>query len=252
MIIFGILAWSINLETAIVISSIGMAVLAFFVVITFREDNFIPAHEEHLRQSLSLFKRGITLSRKDHEIFLVFVATFLINAAFMVAWLYPKRLVNLGFPHDPVFWYTALLVLSSMLGFFALQFVKIHIDKVSVAHRFYAFACFIGAIGLGILAFASTAFIGSFGALLTKGIADNVTRPISVIWVNRRTANDVRATVHSFLSQTESIGEVTGGFVLASIAQTNGIVTTLMAAGVLTALTGLIVVGSKRNINKTN
>jgi hypothetical protein len=77
--------------------------------------------------------------------------------------------------------------------------------------------------------------------LLVNGIAFNVTRTVSVIWVNRRTTSDVRATVHSFLSQAESIGEILGGFALAVTAGAAGISIALITSGVLIAFTGAMV-----------
>jgi hypothetical protein len=46
---------------------------------------------------------------------------------------------------------------------------------------------------------------------------------LSVIWVNRRTTSEVRATVRSFLSQAECAGEIASGFPLAVVAQAAGI-----------------------------
>src|SRR5262249_55034832 len=70
-----------------------------------------------------------------------------------------------------------------------------------------------------VLAVAPVAPIGALGVLLLSGTAATVTGPLSVIWLNRRTSSDVRATMHSFLSQAESLGEIGGGFVLAALAQ---------------------------------
>jgi len=136
----------------------------------------------------------------------------------MVAWLFPKQLVYLGFPSDPVLWYTALLICSSAAGVVALQIVQARIDGVGDARCMYALTCFIGILGLIVLAEAPDALIGSAGVLLVSSIAFNVTRTVSMIWVNRRTASDVRATVRSLLDQAESIGEICGGFALAVVA----------------------------------
>jgi hypothetical protein len=64
---------------------------------------------------------------------------------------------------------------------------------------------------------------------------------VSVIWVNRHTTSDVRATVHSFLSQAESVGEISGGFTLALIARAAGISVVLTTSGALIACAGAMV-----------
>ncbi|HET8907366.1 MAG TPA: MFS transporter [Ktedonobacterales bacterium] len=245
MLTFGLLGWATNLATAIIVAGVAMALLAIFVAVRFTERNFTPKRVQRWETALEIFRRGISLARRDQEILLVFVATLALNSATMVAWLFPRQLINLGFPSNPILWYTAIGILSAALGVMALSIVEARIDGVGVARRYYAFACLIGVLGLVALAVAPVALIGGVGVLLLNGITDSVTRPISVVWVNRRTTSDVRATVHSFLSQAESMGEICGGFLLAALAQVRGISVTLLAAGAVLALTGIVVAWSR-------
>ena len=53
--------------------------------------------------------------------------------------------------------------------------------------------------------------------------------------------SDVRATVHSFLSQAETIGKIVGGFALAVLARVAGISVTLVTSGALIACAGVMV-----------
>jgi MFS transporter, DHA3 family, tetracycline resistance protein len=229
MVVFGVLGWATSLATAIVVSGASMAALGLFVAARFTERNFRPTREQRWSASLSIFRLGVSMARRDHEVLLVFVATMLINGAVLVGWLFPRQLVNLGFPSDPVLWYTAFGICSSAAGFVALRIVEARLDGVGVARRVYALTCFIGMLGLVVLAVAPDALIGGAGVLLVSGIAFNVTRTVSVIWVNRRTTSDVRATVHSFLDQAECIGEIIGGFALTLLAQVAGISIALLA-----------------------
>jgi MFS family permease len=245
LVAFGVLGWAAGLSWAIVISGVAMAVLGVFVASRFPEDNFKPAHAERLQASLAIVQRGATLARRDHEIRLVLVATLLINAASMVGWLFPKQLVDLGFPNNPVLWYTALGIVASAFGVVALQIVEARIHGIGVAGRVYALSCVLGLAGLVLLAYAPDALTGAVGVVLASGIAFNVTRAVSVIWVNRRTATEVRATVHSFLSQAESVGEIIGGIALAALARAGGISTTLVASAALVGFAGVLVVRSR-------
>ncbi len=245
MIAFGLLGWATNLASAIVGAGAAMAVLAIFVAARFTERHFTPTRTQQWGAARAIFRRGISLSRRDQEIRLMFLATLLLNSATMVAWVFPKQLITLGFPSNPILWYTALGVLAATLGVVALSVLQARIDGVGAARRYYALACFIGALGLTVLAVAPGALIGGLGVLLMSGIATTVTRPVSVIWVNRRTTSDVRATVHSFLSQAESAGEIGGGIMLAALAQARGIAATLLTAGALLAVTGIMIVRSR-------
>lgn len=241
MIAFGVLGWATGLATMIVISGIGMALLGLFVAVRFTERNFIPRREQQWSAALTTFRLGINHSRRDREILLVFVATMMINGAAVIGWLFPKQLVNLGFPSNLILWYTALGICSSAFGFVALRIVEARIDGVGVARSMYALTCFIGVFGLIVLAFAPDAIIGSVGILLVSGIAFNVTRTVSVIWVNWRITSNVRATILSFLDQAEAIGEICGGFVLAIIAGIASISITILTATALIAFTGALV-----------
>jgi hypothetical protein len=159
----------------------------------------------------------------------------------MVNLLFPKQLIDRGFPGDPVLWYTALGILSFVLGAAALRLVEARIDGPGVARRAYVFACLTGVAGLIVLACAPDALVGSVGVLLAQGVAFTVTRAVSVIWVNQRTSSDVRATVHSFLSQAECAGEIASGIPLAGLAAIAGIPAALFASAAITASAGAAV-----------
>jgi hypothetical protein len=61
-----------------------------------------------------------------------------------------------------------------------------------------------------------------------------------VIWVNRRATSDVRATIHSFLSQAETVGEVVGGLALVVTAQAGGMSAAFIASAALIACVGAL------------
>jgi predicted MFS family arabinose efflux permease len=246
MIIFGVLGWTAGLAVAIVISGAAMAVLGVFVAARFSEDNFSPASQHRLRASLSILRRGYALVRRDHQILLVLAATMIINGAGMVAWLFPRQLVDLGFGGDPVPRYTAIGIASFAVGAVVLRIVETRIDGAGAARRIYALACLIGAVGLIVLVYAPGALIGGVGVLLVSGISFSVTRAVSVIWVNRRMTSEVRATVHSFLSQAESVGEICGGFMLALLARAASTSVVLITAAALIAGAGAMVMRARR------
>ncbi len=246
MILFGLLAWATSLAFATVISGGAMGAVGLYVVLAFHEDHFARVERQPLREFSTILKRGVNLSRRNSRIMLMLAATLVLNGASVVTWLFPKQLINLGFPSDPIIWYSALGVLSSLLGVAVLHAVEDHIHGAGVARRAYVAASVAGVFGLLLLAGAPEALIGCVGVLMVRGIALNVTRAVSVIWVNRQVTSDVRATVHSFLGQAESVGEIVGGIALALIAQSGGIAVTLMTSAVLIAIAAVLVAQSRR------
>jgi len=246
LVAFGLLGWLAGLGAAAVVSGLAMLALGGFVALRFPEENFRPDDTGRaVRRAAAILKTGAGVARRDHEIVLVLVATFLVNGATMAGWLFPKRLVDVGFPNNPVLWYTGLGIVGSACGVVVLRLVEARIHGVGVARRFYLLGCLLGCAGLLLLAEAPDVLVGGAGVVLAGGIAFNVTRAVSVVWVNRRTATAVRATVHSFLSQAESVGEIVGGLALAAIARSAGASATLVASAALVALTGILVLRSR-------
>jgi MFS family permease len=241
VIAFGLLGWAFGLSAAIVASGVGMALLGIFVAVRFPEDNFTPVRGRRWAASLLVLKRGIALARRDREILLVLAATMAVNGAGMISRLFARRLVDLGLPEDAAASYAAVGILSSAAGVIALRLVEIRIEGTGAARRTYAARCFAGASGLVMLALAPDVIVGGIGLLLANGAAFSVTRAVSVIWANRRTTSDIRATIHSFLSQAETAGEVVGGLALVVTALAAGMPTAFIASGALCACIGALI-----------
>lgn len=68
-----------------------------------------------------------------------------------------------------------------------------------------------------------------------------------MLWGNRRTASDVRATVQSFLAQVEYLGETICGVALGALAQGTTITVAFVSACGLVASAGVMVVRSAAN-----
>jgi MFS family permease len=237
MVAFGALGWAAGLATAIVVSGAAMALLGLYVAANFTEHHFTPSPTRRW----AIFRLGLTLARHDRDILLMLAATMIVNGAGVISWLFPQRLVTLGLPADPTLWYSALGVCSSAVGVAALRVVQTRIDGTGVVRRVYALSCLLGVLGLAALAAAPLAPVGAAGVLVVSGVAFPLTRALSVIWVNRRTTSQVRATVHSLLSQAETVGEVLGGFALAALAQGAGTVAALLTSAALIACVGVMV-----------
>ncbi len=248
MVLFGAVAWATDLGTSMVVAGAIMLALGLVVILRFSEHNFSPTTEHRWKESVSIFRRGVALARRDHAILLVFAATVLINSgAEAFDRLYPKRLIDLGFPDepDPIVWFTVLGLVTLIVGAISLRIVETRIDGAGVARRVYAAATFTGAVGLLVLAHAPNDETAIAGVLLVGGVAWTVTRAVGVIWVNRRATSDVRATVQSFLGQVESFGEILGGLALGVLAQATSITVALTGSCALVVCAGILVLRAR-------
>lgn len=245
---FGLLALATGRGTALVVAGIAMVVLGLYVVVRFTEHGFTPTKARRWQRSAAIFRRGVVLARQDREILLVLAATFLVNgAAEAYGRLYPKRLVELGFPGqaNPIVWFTGLGIVAYAVGALALRIVEARIAGVGVVRRVYAAACYSGALGLLVLASAPGYLIGGAGVLLVSGIGLTVTRAVGTIWVNRRATSDVRATMQSFLAQVEYGGEILCGVALGALAQLTTVTIAFVCSSALIACAGVLVVRSR-------
>lgn len=234
----GALASLVQRSTAMVLAGAAMLLLGLYVVFRFREQRFVPTSTRRWSASWSILVRGSALVRHTRAILLMFAATFLVNGAAAAGRLHARRLVDIGLPSDPVAWFTALGVLTLIVGAAALRAVEPHVDGVRAALRGYVIACVAGAVGVIGLAGAPEELSGSAAVLLVAGIALPLTRTIGTIWVNRQTSGDVRATVHSFLAQAEYVGEIVCGLAVARFA---GLSPALVTCGALFAITILLI-----------
>ncbi len=217
---FGGLASVTDLATAIVAAGLGTIVLGAHVALRFPERNFAPHREARVDASVAILRGGFTLARRDRQVLTVLAATLLVNAATEVGFLFPKQLVALGLPEDPdpIVWLTLLGLAALAVGAATLRLVETRIEDLEAARRAYVLTSFVGAIGLVVLAYAPGSTVGMAGILLVTGIAEPVTRAVSIIWVNERATSEVRATVQSFLSQAEAFGEIGAGVLLGALA----------------------------------
>jgi MFS family permease len=233
----GVLASLMQRSTAMVLAGAAMLSLGLYVVLRFREHRFVPASTRRWSASWSILVRGSALVRRSRVILLIFAATFLVNGAATAGRLQARRLVDIGFPSNPIAWFAALGVLTLLVGTAALRVVEPHIDGARTARRGYVIACAAGVVGLVGLAGAPEEVSGSAAVLLVAGIALPLTRTLGTIWVNRQTSGDVRATVHSFLAQAEYAGEIVCGLGVAVVARFAGVSIALVTCGALFAIT---------------
>jgi hypothetical protein len=235
----GVLASVTGREVAMVLAGAAMLALGAYVAVRFREERFTPATARRWSASWSIFVRGVALVRRSRTILLVFAATFLVNGATDAAGrMFPQRLFSIGFPAEPLVWFTGLNVLALLVGVVALRLVEARVNGEPTARRGYVLACVAGVAGVVGVAVTPEHLSGGAAVLLVWGVAVPLTRTIGTIWVNQRTTDDdVRATVHSFLAQAEYAGEITCGAAVAATAAAAGPSYALVACAALFVLT---------------
>lgn len=244
LVFFGLLAWLNSLSTAIVLAGALMLVLGGYVAIRFTERRFVPSDRSAIRGFRTTLKSGLKFARSDQSIMLVLTVTFLVNGADEAfARLIPKGLIDLGLPiePDPMLWLTTLGLVTLGIGAITLRLVENRLQGEASLRILYLAACLLGGTGILLFGFAPNHIIGMAGVIVVHGIAWNVARVVATIWINERAENQVRATLQSFLSQAENLGEVSIGFGLGVVAQMVNIPSAMLGSAIFAAAAAVLI-----------
>ena len=134
----------------------------------------------------------------------------------------------------------AIAIAQALLGSVFLSLTRNKLRGKSLV-PWLAFLHLGTAVGVLMLAQGNLLLIAALG-VVTTGTLRAVARPIVVAWTNHYTLTENRATIHSFLGQAQSFGEITGGIGLGVLATTFDIATALLvSSGVYFVAAGLTV-----------
>ena len=95
----------------------------------------------------------------------------------------------------------------------------------------------IAALGGVIAAATSVVVIIGLGYFMQDSVREALF-PVLEGWANRDAPSEVRATVHSLLGQTTSVGEITGGLLIAAVAEASSIPAAMVVGALFFALAG--------------
>lgn len=231
-----------SLPTAIVTVGVVMVCWSVVLALAMPEHGFTRERGETWRQFADTLRAGARVTRSSPA--LRVLAAVMVLAAFggeVMDRLDIRRLDDIGLPSaiDEVLIITAIASLEAVAGFLFVARVERRSARsgptdLPSAAAGLLIASAAGATLLGLVAVLPLAIFG----LIVQGGLRSALPPVYVAWGNAHTPAATRATVHSFLGQADSGGEILGGLALAWVAS---------AASVPTAMTcsvGLFVVAA--------
>ncbi|RLE24982.1 MAG: hypothetical protein DRJ50_03800 [Actinobacteria bacterium] len=228
-----LLAAATSLSTALVV--VGVVLLGWAVVLKLRMPE--TGFQRHAASANSRFRQLLregfdAASRPGLRVLLVVtVATGFASEA--VDRLSVARLDQIGLQDtiDPALLIGGASVMQS-LGVIVLLFI---VGRRLAGPRLVSAMVALNAltaIGVGVLAQGGLLAIALIG-MVTQGTARSIARTVTVAWTNHFTDRSNRATVHSFVGQAQSLGEISGGIGLGIVAQQIGISTALTISAVI-------------------
>ncbi len=214
--------------------------MAFYFQRNMREDNFTPGHE-HERGFLETLKKGLAVVSGRPRLRVLVVVILLLDFG-------AEAFDRLGYKHflDSADVSDDSLIVLGLL-FLVLAFAGLAVNAASSrvlaqghgVARLAVVLLAVAAIGGFIASITSIVVVIAFGYLLQDSVREALW-PVLEGWANRDAPSDVRATVHSLMGQTTSLGELAGGIALGIVAELVTIPVALTIAALSFAAAGAV------------
>lgn len=218
--IFASLAVLFSLSVAVAMTGAVLVLWGFVLIGVMPENGFTRSEGEGWSDFMSMLRTGWrhTLASSPLRILVVVVVIGGL-AKEAIDRLDIQRLVDIGMPEDMdeavivgVLVAMRLLIAAALL---ALAERRVRGKQVVPALSVLLLGV---AGGIALLAHVELLWVAGLGLVLQGGF-HSATDPLVTVWTNTFASSKARATVHSFVGQGESIGEVIGGITLGTTAQ---------------------------------
>ncbi len=232
------LAMAFSLSAALVVLGSVLVLQGAILAISMPETGFRRVKERRGRQLRQLLTEGATAVRRVSALRILFAATVMAGfGSEAVDRLYVRRLDDLsvvGWTGREVVVVGAILVAQSIGAAILLRIFGRRLQGTALVP---ALALLLAgtAVGVIILAQVNVLYLAALG-LIMQGTMRSISKPVVVVWTNAYAANNTRATVHSFIGQAHSLGEIIGGIVLGLVATLTNLSTALTGSAILYSL----------------
>ena len=234
-----VMAYLTSLGGALVVLGSVLVLQAVRLALSMAETGFSPVRTDRRGRFTDLLRDGSRSVRRTPALTILFIATVLAGfGSEAVDRLYVRRIddiLNLGdtvtISNREVLIIGTVLVIQSLVAAIAMRAWRHRLagsTLVPALTVLYAGT----AIGVLLLAQVEVIWIAILGLTL-QGTVRSIARPVTVVWTNAHTQPATRATVHSFIGQAHSLGEITGGLALGLIASITGIPAALTGSAIL-------------------
>lgn len=219
IVIFGSLTMVLPLTTGIMIAGgIGLT-WSVFLAFAMKETSFVRAQESRLASFRQTVIEGARFTWAHKGLRVLGVALLVGGmAAEVLDRLDVRRLEDLGLSTEtsPILIFGMIMIGKALLGALVLWRYEHRFTEERVVT---GFSTLLGLVAAGALLLAHVPVLAfAVVALVIQGGLLNVTDPLIGTWTNALAPPQARATVHSFIGQTRSLGEIAGGIALGGVA----------------------------------
>lgn len=233
------------------LTSLGQALIAFGslsvlaglgLAIGMPEHGFVRETTSRTTRFTRLLAEGWRTVRHTSALRVLFFATVFAGfASEAVDRLGVRRLTDLGLSEvvdQEVAVVGGALVIQSVV---AVALMSVLVKRLNGPTLVTALTILMGLTALGVAMMASIEllWVGVFGLIL-QGTMRSIAAPVTIAWANAHANPESRATVHSFIGQAQSLGEISGGVVLGLTAARLGLPIALGASATIYAAGALV------------
>ncbi len=236
----GVWLATVTLALPLVLAGAMLIALAGLMVVIMPEHNFSPIPREagqgHLRTMLATATVGLSVVRgRSLALVIVLVGFFLGLFSEGPDRLWEAHILgNFRFPAigwDTVVWFGIVRAVGSILAYFAAGYARKRVNTSNNAHLIQALFVISSLMTGALFGFA---IAGNFLlVLVTKEvftISRSVLGPLYDTWINQNLESRVRATVLSFSSQLDALGQFAGGPAIGAVGTGFGVRAALLFA----------------------
>lgn len=241
---------SLSLNLPIILGASATILLGGYLIFAMPETGWKPAEEQRANpwQAMgSTFTSGIQMTRQ-RPIMLWFLGIAIIFGAYSEVFDRLGEahfLVSFDFPElgsfEPVVWFGVLQAGAQLFGFVAaglsarlnrLGWLRLdEPNRAMTALSSLQVLWIVGVIGFGL----AGSFWLALGCFWFIGVIQTLWGPIYSAWQNRNIDSSVRATALSFINQSDSLGQMTGGPLIGGVGTIFSLRVAMVVAGLVLA-----------------
>jgi len=247
IVIFGALAHLTSLNVALTVIGVLYALWGALLAAVMPETNFTPTTGEGWHGFTSMLKHGFSRSWRIAPLRILLIVVFIGGLGKeAIDRLDVQRLVDVGMPEDlnEIQVVAALTAAKMVFAAGALAIARRRAIGAAVVPAM-AFLFFGIAGGVALLAHMDLLALAGLGLVLQGGF-HLATEPLVTTWTNAFTSDESRATVHSFIGQSEAFGEIIGGITLGVVAQLTTVPSAMTVSIALFCLCGALALSARQ------
>ena len=237
--------WFWSVRAAGIAIGVAYLVIAGWLVVVMTEDHFTPGKErsagfvQTLRDGM-----GVVRSRPRLRILVAVIVIFSMGSEVFDRLGYAHFLDNAGIGEinaagESLVAIGILFWVAALGGIAVNHSTERYFERGKGVVRIAVALLAIAAIGGLVAAVTSAVVVIGLGYLLQDSVREALW-PVMEGWANRDAPSEVRATVHSLMSQLTSVGQISGGLLLGALAEATSIPLAMAAGALFFGAAGLV------------